>query len=252
MGRTRKSGGGGVIARLRLHGVLRSCPAAFTLVELLIVIAIIAVLASLLLPVLARANRKALQSACLSNLRQVGLAMQMELPEHDDRFLDRRDLKLSLGFKPWTTWPPSDPRGAWAAIVFSNDVRSDSVWRCPSAARAPFAAAPQCNQLSRAGDPDSNVNYWLWRFDRPDDPVPLDDFWGKTIEQCVTDLVASGNPTVGKPNGTSDVEMAVDPYFPNTIASLPPDLRGRAVHPGGRNRLFADMHAEFLRDARTN
>jgi prepilin-type N-terminal cleavage/methylation domain-containing protein len=224
----------------------------FTLIELLIVIAIIAVLASLLLPSLGRAKQKAQQSACLSNLRQVGLGMQMRLPDDDDKFLDRRDLKLALGFKPWMTWPPSDPRGGWAAIVWSNEVRSDAVWRCPAVAKRPFDTTPQCNQLSRVGDQNSDVNYWLWRFDRPDDPVPLDNLWGKSIEECVRDLVASGNPTVGKPNGPSDVEIAVDPYFPNTIASLPPDIKGRAVHPQGRNRLFGDMHVEFLRDTRTN
>jgi hypothetical protein len=96
------------------------------------------------------------------------------------------------------------------------------------------------------------VSYWLWRFDRTDDPVPLDNLWGKTMEQSVVDLDAAANPTVGWPNGPMDVEVAVDPYFPSTIASLPPPLRGRTLHRGGRNRLFGDLHAEFLRDPRTN
>jgi prepilin-type N-terminal cleavage/methylation domain-containing protein/prepilin-type processing-associated H-X9-DG protein len=223
----------------------------FTLIELLVVIAIIAVLASMLLPALARARGKSHQAACFSNLRQIGLGFQLCLADTEERFPDRRDLKDALGYQPWTTWPKSDPRGGWGPVVLSNYCGISAVWACPAFGPSGLRDAVQCSQISNPAETNQLVNYWLWRFDRKDDPVPLDNFWYKTPLQTVPDLQAANNPTAGYPLGLSDVELAVDPYFPNTVPALPPELKGRTFHLGGRNRLFLDGHAAFLKDART-
>ncbi len=58
--------------------------AAFTLIELLVVIAIIAILAAILFPVFAQAREQARQAVCTSNVRQIGLALQMYTQDNDE------------------------------------------------------------------------------------------------------------------------------------------------------------------------
>ena len=107
------------------------CHRAFTLVELLVVIAIIAILASLLLPALGHAKQQGQQAACVSNLRQLGIAVLSYLNESQDHFPDRRDLKSSLpgGYHPWAAalWPPSDPRAEREQMVWDSHKKTSRV-----------------------------------------------------------------------------------------------------------------------------
>ncbi len=90
----------------------------FTLIELLVVIAIIAILAAILFPVFARAREKARQTSCLSNIKQIALAMQMYKQDYDER------------------WMPYF-RDEGGTRLFLNDflvpyVKNQQIFQCPS------------------------------------------------------------------------------------------------------------------------
>lgn len=216
----------------------------FTLIELLVVIAIIAILAAILFPVFAAAKSAAKKAACLSNMKQIGMGFVLYTTDTDDRMPDARALKASLGIRPWTTWPPSDPRAGWAEITLDPYLKNKDIWSCPSTKNTPVGETIQVKQ--------GNSRYWMWRFDRISDPVGIEEFWGKSAEQAVDDLIAANDPFLGPITGVAEAELLVDPYFPKTVLTVSPELKGKTAHAGGRNRLFLDFHAKWMRDIRTN
>lgn len=85
---------------------------AFTLIELLVVIAIIAVLASILFPVFSQARAKARETKCLSNMKQIGTAIQMYLQDYDGVYFDDGFYSdPAFGYVNWTI--PRSPVSSW-------------------------------------------------------------------------------------------------------------------------------------------
>ena len=200
----------------------------FTLIELLVVIAIIGILAAMVFPVFARARESARKAVCLSNVKNIALAIQMYLADNNDVLppLETRSEVLEY----FDAEPGGDSNGIWNGhcarahegnpylrwpVIFDEYVKNREVWSCPSAkiyAGARFII----------GDPDwfgyFQDNEGEWGHDAPlgytgpcDWPYPSG--WGGEVTDSIT------QQRLATPfGGTQDVD-AVHKAFVQSIAT---------------------------------
>lgn len=185
----------------------------FTLIELLVVIAIIAILAAILFPVFARAREKARQASCLSNAKQIGIAMMMYLDDYDECFVS-----CSNTYRWYTPMYPY--------------VKNAQVFKCPSLRNDGGNANTDyvLNGLFAHGLPQS-------QFTRPAEQI--------MIAERATGVGYDGyHPW---PNSSSQNWDDLGAYLAGDGHNWFLDHIAQARHNDGCNYGFADGHAKWLK-----
>ncbi|HVK02197.1 MAG TPA: DUF1559 domain-containing protein [Armatimonadaceae bacterium] len=235
-----------MISRRRTQSLAAS---AFTLIELLVVIAIIAILAAILFPVFAKAREKARQTACLSNEKQIGLALMQYVQDYDETWPSGNVFTTT---STGTTFPSGK---GWAQQV-QPYVKSTQLFKCPSDDTEVPAGAPNNSVISYAMNAnlaqlaDNNLT-------KPATTVGLVEISGNDgylIASSPLDtrspaasgpVVATGGSAGGLDRGSYRTGPVGVPERNFTDQSAP--RLASARHNEGSNFLCADGHAKWAR-----
>lgn len=212
----------------------------FTLVELLIVIAIIALLASLLLGSLSRAKASALTAACQNNLRQIGIALANYT--HDDGFFppsEHRDTSVST----FITY-------GWMAHLIPFMASNTWAFKCQARGEDFIWSRTPRNGYAFPLNIDPNTRFSYGYNARGGGNI---GGFGLSIAQGArvsstkiknpADMIAFGD---SDGNGASDAEIG---FFRMTALQLPLLAPGNH-HKSGGNMVFCDGHAEWQKQAK--
>jgi prepilin-type N-terminal cleavage/methylation domain-containing protein len=204
---------------------------AFTLIELLVVIAIIAILAAILFPVFAKAREKARQTACLSNLRQLGTAVMMYAQDYDEMYPQSyQDVTSGNGSAAQipNTWPNR----------IQPYIKSEQLHACRSDGRDPYVDFPGCKPVlqsycwnRRMGIDIPAWSYWaLVSLSQVAAPSQCAMLWDDSA-----DWLAAGYGAMFDTLDSPDWSGSFDPLV----------MKGR--HSEGDCLMLADGHAKWLK-----
>jgi prepilin-type N-terminal cleavage/methylation domain-containing protein/prepilin-type processing-associated H-X9-DG protein len=224
---------------------------AFTLIELLVVIAIIAILAAILFPVFAQAREKARQTSCLSNVKQITLAMNMYAQDADETYPPGR---YFFGGDAWTWDHYIEP---YAQRAGNNNVYgqgqnpyltcpSDSVDRAAGAQgkRSYAIGSSSVNDLAWKGETYPTASYYI------QEGRTLSEFPAPASTILISEAPLSRN-RIGHNTEASIIGPGPIPTNP-TLAFQVRDLPGnKPLHNEGFNYGFADGHAKWHKPEQT-